>query len=433
MEHKEHIDVLLVCALKDEFEQIICINDNISSAGWQKKTLSDGRLVADAVFVGKDKPSFTIRTTWCSYMGREEASALVQKLFIDTNFNCIAMTGICAGRRGKVELGDVIFADRLWSYDAGKLISDEKGSVFQEDILQYRQSDVIIQRMHNISVDISAWPIPRPQFTLENQEDWVIQCIGSGIIPHKQDDFQYKCPDWEKVLERLLNKNLVTEELILTNDGRNYFRKLEIFNPDRHYKSKPFNLHIAPLATGAAVVEDETIFSKLSKSMRKVLGIDMEASALGAIGSINNIPVIVAKAVSDFGDLYKDDRYRHFASQASARVMVQFLQENSDLFASQKPQANVTSNENENELIYFLSEEYPEVSDVRALWKRAGGRNSDISNISRPRDLWLNVWIKSLNGSNVTPFKLLTEVAKDYPKNTIIKSHLNKLTNNPNE
>ena len=31
---------------------------------------------------------------------------------------CIAM---CAGRRGEVTIGDVIVADRLWMYDAGKL------------------------------------------------------------------------------------------------------------------------------------------------------------------------------------------------------------------------------------------------------------------------------------------------------------------------
>lgn len=35
----------------------------------------------------------------------------------------LAMCGICAGRRGEVSLGDLIVADRVFSYDHGKLIA----------------------------------------------------------------------------------------------------------------------------------------------------------------------------------------------------------------------------------------------------------------------------------------------------------------------
>jgi nucleoside phosphorylase len=30
------------------------------------------------------------------------------------------MCGVCAARRGEVALGDVIIADRMWTYDTGK-------------------------------------------------------------------------------------------------------------------------------------------------------------------------------------------------------------------------------------------------------------------------------------------------------------------------
>jgi nucleoside phosphorylase len=33
---------------------------------------------------------------------------------------CIAMCGVCAGRRGKVRLGDVVAAERLYYHDTGK-------------------------------------------------------------------------------------------------------------------------------------------------------------------------------------------------------------------------------------------------------------------------------------------------------------------------
>lgn len=219
MTEKEQIDVLIVCALKDEFEQVLQIKDGIDSTGWGEKTLSSGRLAADGRFAGKDNTAISVRVTWSSYMGREEASALVHSMLSEADFKCIAMTGICAGRRGKVSLGDVIFAERLWSYDAGKLIKEGDIEVFQGDMLQYRPDTEIVQRMQNLSVDLSAWPISRPKYPLENQENWVIQCLANQIKPFEHDEFDTKCADWQSVLARLLKKKLVTKELTLTDSG----------------------------------------------------------------------------------------------------------------------------------------------------------------------------------------------------------------------
>lgn len=35
------------------------------------------------------------------------------------------MCGVCAGRRRDVNLGDVIVADRLWTYDTGSTVTEE--------------------------------------------------------------------------------------------------------------------------------------------------------------------------------------------------------------------------------------------------------------------------------------------------------------------
>ncbi|CAK2572814.1 Nucleoside phosphorylase domain-containing protein [Vibrio crassostreae] len=423
MVRKEEIDVLIICALKDEFEQVLQIKDGICGTDWKTKALSNGRLVADARFLGKDKAEISIRATWSSYMGREEASALVHNMLSEADFKCIAMTGICAGRRGKVSLGDVIFAERLWSYDAGKLIKEGNIEVFQGDMLQYRPDTEIVQRMQNISIDLSTWPIARPKYPLENQENWVIECLASQIKPFEHDEFDTKCSDWQSVLARLLKKKLVTKELTLTESGLKKADEMNLWYPRGLPDPESFKIHVAPIATGSAVVEDPDLFSKLSHSMRKVLGVDMEASALGAVGSINRIPVIVAKAVSDFGDTFKDDQYRHFASQASAQCMLKFLRDNADLFA-RHPKVELI-NTSTDDLIGFLAEEYPDIADARALWKRAGGRNSDIASNSRPRDMWLNIWQKSVNGASVKPTDLLNAVAHDYPESDLIKKFLN--------
>lgn len=424
LKDKKKIDVLIVCALKDEFDQLL-VDGKSTFSGWEVKTLSNGRLIADALLLTSSSRHLSVRATWCSFMGREEASALTFQMLTETDFGCLAMTGICAGRRGKVELGDVVFADRLWSYDAGKIIKENGREVFQGDMLQYRPSNLLVQRMQNLTVDVLSWPIQRPEVTLEHQEYWVLKCLFNEENPIEQTDFEKECPDWTDVIQRLLKKRFVSKQLQLTESGVSFVSDLNLLYPKGLPKASPFSVHVAPIATGAAVIEDIDLFDKLSGSMRKVLAVDMESSALGAIGDINEIPVIVAKAVSDFGDTFKDDRYRHFASQASARAIIQFFRDNEDLFVSSKDRHSDFST---SSLIDFLSEEYPDIEDARAVWKRAGGANSDLSRSSRPKDMWLNIWNKSLNGAAVSPLQLLQEVKNDFPENLILQSAINKFS-----
>ena len=106
------------------------------------------------------------------------------------------MSGICAGRRGKVELGDVIFAERLWSYDAGKSVLEDGREVFQGDMLQYRPPEKWVQHMQNIEIPASAqWLKERPLLPFEHQENWVLQRLVAGENPTEQHDFENACPD----------------------------------------------------------------------------------------------------------------------------------------------------------------------------------------------------------------------------------------------
>ena len=116
--------------------------------------------------------------------------------------------------------------------------------------------------------------------------------------------------------------------LVLTEDGEEEAEELDLLYPDGLPEPEPFRMHIGPIASGAKVIEDPEIFNRLSESMRKVLGVEMEASTVGAVGELRNIPILVAKGVSDFADRFKDDRVRGFAARASAELVLQFLREN---------------------------------------------------------------------------------------------------------
>ena len=45
-----------------------------------------------------------------------------------------------------------------------------------------------------------------------------------------------------------------------------------------------WSVHVAPIATGNNVMRDSQLFGKLADSMRTVLGVEMEAAAIAAIG-----------------------------------------------------------------------------------------------------------------------------------------------------
>ena len=440
------MDILLICALKDEYAQVLNVTDGLMSPGWQERSEAGGWIVADGRFSTSSNIPLTIRAAYASYMGREQVQALAGRLIEAERPRCIAMSGVCAGRRGKVGLGDVIFAERLWSYDAGKTTVEDGKTKFQGDMLSYRPSPVWVQRtqsyrpspvwvqrMQSMSVANSPWLQERPALPLEYQEDWVLLRLLAGEEPSQHPDFQRDCPDWSAVLARLWQRQwLERSSLGLTSTGRERAQELKLLYHGRLPKPQAFQIHVAPMASGAAVVVDEGIFPRLADSMRKVLAIDMEASALGALGDIHNIPVLVAKGVQDFGDSFKDDRYRSFAARASAECLIALLRQNADLLPERKesvaenlnsaPKASTT--EIPRDLIELLAEEFPDVRDARALWQRAGGKASEVENISRPFDLWQRLWLRSIQGAAARPEALLREALQSLPDNAVIRRYL---------
>ena len=71
--------------------------------------------------------------------------------------------------------------------------------------------------------------------------------------------------------------------------------------------------------------KDPGLFPRLRRVMRSTIGVEMEGAAIGELASHFEKRGIVVKAVSDHGDLQKDDSFREFACRASAEVLLAFL------------------------------------------------------------------------------------------------------------
>lgn len=431
------IDILLLCALKDEFDEVLSVSDGIIAPGWRMDTDNSGRIIANAQFAAKNAFPISIRATWAGYMGREQTQAVASRIICNTQVKCLAMSGICAGRRGKVELGDVIFGERLWSYDSGKSRVESGHEIFEYDMLQYRPSELWVQQMQAVAFTTApSWMGERPRLTYEYQENWILKCLLNGKDPKLQADFGNECPDWSEVLNRLMQKGWIQNPLTLTAQGKSYIEDLCAHFPSQLPQPTNFQIHVAPIATGATVKEDDQLFSKLSGSMRKILGVEMEASGLAALAEAHKIPVIIAKGVSDFGDKFKDDRYRKFAARASAEALILLFRNSIHLLPSQyeipvqvarastRPVYSFGGQTLPLDLIELLADNYPEISEARTLWERAGGRRRDVENITRPVDLWQRIWIQCEQGAIVTPLALLEAVLSDFPNNKIVQKYL---------
>lgn len=411
-------DVLIICALKDEYDQLMRVSDGILAPGWQETPTSDGQTVADTQFADETGKTFAVRATWLTAMGREMAIAVAATRLATDNYKCLAMCGICAGRQSKVALGDVIFADRLWSYDAGKIVVTEDGEVFQGDQLQFNPSANWIQRMQTLTTYNRSWLSERPELTLEAQEDWVMPKLAAGLAPRAIPEWETFCPDWPVVQARLIKRKWITSTLTITEKGNEFLGSGKVL-----HRASDFTVHVGPMATGAKVVEDDSLFDRLATGNRKILAIDMEASGLAVLGTITNVPVVVAKGVSDFATTLKDDRYRQFAARAAAECLIKLLRNSTDLFmeaGKTQPGPNVSSSAVPlpKDLILELAEAYPDAQDARALWERAGGRKSEVESANRPQDMWQRLWTKSVQGARATPERLLEAALDDYPTNS---------------
>jgi hypothetical protein len=95
--------------------------------------------------------------------------------------------------------------------------------------------------------------------------------------------------------------------------------------PDGPPEDPPFRIHVGPIATGKTVRQDPELFRRLERLVRKTIGVEMEAAAIGYVASMLDRRAVVVKAVSDYGDHDKDDAYRHFAARASAELLLRFL------------------------------------------------------------------------------------------------------------
>lgn len=324
-------DVLIITALKEEADAVRQVADG-ALGPWTEDSIDDVP-VAVRSYETVSGP-LRVALTWATRSRSTATAEAAGRLIAEVKPRCLAMCGVCAGRRGKVNLGDVIIASKLYSYDVRALteeISNEgqRPERFQSDprVWLLDEKWLYYAQAFQIPAD-TPWLAECPP-TLEMQGNWLLACLFAGKDPLSHSERRLRCPAWSGVIARLRKRKLLTGQapLAMTAAGRKYIADLLLLHPDGLPQEPPLRIRVAPIATGLTIPRDPLLWARLSDSMPGVLGFDMEAAAIGAIAHSRGMPFLVMKSVVDYADQDKDDQFKPFGAHASARCLVSFLRQ----------------------------------------------------------------------------------------------------------
>jgi len=202
----------------------------------------------------------TVHAANSARMGMPATAVLATKMIAAFRPRYLAMPGISAGVRKRVELGDIVVADPCWDWGSGK------------------------------------WTIRNDELTFE-------------AAPHQMKlDVEMR----DKLNEMSRDKRLLAEIRGAWLGPR----------PDHDLK-----MHVGPMASGASVLADKLTSERVLKQHRQLLAIEMEAYGLLTAAEESNKPrpkALVLKAIVDFADGKKNDRYQAYAAFVSAQMLQRF-------------------------------------------------------------------------------------------------------------
>ncbi len=328
------VDVCILCALAEEADNLKkAWKDSQHHVEFQRARSERLKRVYDyATLPNIDGTDLGVLVTWLPSYGPEETALQLRPMLEEFTPQFAAMTGICAGDKKKVTLGDIIVAKEAFLYDTGKVVIGEDGrQELQRDTQPWRPPIEVVHFVNGFNdwKDIVEQE-PRPPSKLQ-QRDWLLSKLLEPKTQRVDDipdaELAEHAPDLIKVLQELQSDPdaYITHDRSLKDPARVRnlrFQRIFPFQDPKHP-----GLYIAPIASGNAVRADNP-FNAIRLPVRDTIAVEMEgATFYRTLAEFNNIHSLLVKGVSDYADSNKDDTYRNYASKVSALYMLSFIRE----------------------------------------------------------------------------------------------------------
>lgn len=248
-------DIAIICALKEELELVKTECKSI----YEVKVPDDDYIYYEGILDTQEK-EIRLVMTQSSQMGMVPAATLATKLIYNFCPRYLVMTGITAGIKGKVNMGDVVAAEYVWDYGAGKEVIADEQSIHKNTIQQ-------------IQIDTELSNVVR---RMSESED---------ILARIKEEFTGEKPE---VKLKLHLGPVATGAAVVAN----------------------------PVVIKK--IQDGQIRDVIAVEM-EIYGVYYAAR-----WSVNPKPKVIAlKSVCDFADSAKDDKYHNYASYTSAKVFTE--------------------------------------------------------------------------------------------------------------
>jgi nucleoside phosphorylase len=232
------VDALIVTAIHEEYAAVRAVDTGaFPGSTWEARTAPTGLEIRVRPFTAAGGGKLWIAVTQALGMGGVEAVSACAQIAAAYQVRCLAMCGVCAGRRGEVALGDVIIADRMWTYDSGKRKVEvgedgQRVETDRKDMDMYRIAPPSWkQEAERFVVDPAAsWLSTRPR-SYEDQGDWMLERVLHGHDPAKDPEVHVRCADYAKVVARLWKKKLLRDgTTALTAKGKKHIERVLLLN-----------------------------------------------------------------------------------------------------------------------------------------------------------------------------------------------------------
>ena len=326
-------DVCIFCTLAEEVKAVVEVFADQCKAQFEQEFSNTGREYRCTTIHNNRGAALTVHLSWPPAYGPTEASLHIRPVLDEVRPRFAAMTGICAGDRRKVCLGDLVVADRAFTYDSGKFVTGEDGRKEHLHDTDTRQPDPSVLQFARM---FDSWrkvvePWGRPP-SKRQQREWLLAKLLEDLTPRVDDippaDLEKNVPNWRKIV-----KELQEGPDPYLSEKRSLLDRTRV--KEHHYGEEVFpfvdppriGCHIAPIASGSAVRSDDP-FGEVQISVRGTIAIDMEGAVFyRTVAEFPGIRSLLVKGVCDYADSDKDDSYHKYASLASAAYALQFIRE----------------------------------------------------------------------------------------------------------
>ncbi|QTA93269.1 hypothetical protein [Desulfonema magnum] len=188
LKRDSQVDVLLITTLRDELEIIL-----EAEPDWQDQEDSKGVAYYTRNVNGNMGNGFSFAVMQPIDMEKTSASDDTCRLMNELKPRWISMVGVCPGRQGKMALGDVVVAERMFHYDAGKIKAFHEGGAKKEDafneITNCNFNSLWIQNAQNFSSDwVRTIKSRRPAMITAVSDKPTVHITPMGTETHTEEN-----------------------------------------------------------------------------------------------------------------------------------------------------------------------------------------------------------------------------------------------------